>query len=145
MRELLELEFTDLLGDEITVVPELGLYEAEDVLTNKTRYNIAVQLYEKNECGLEPYGVITVNLGEFVSVKNATYIDTNNNSSSIVDWLVKNDFGQKTEFTKRSGYCEYPLFIFDEEMLKKIDYNGIYKEYESLYNEYRDLFDPNEK
>lgn len=137
-----KVEFeANLLDKKTIIIPELELYIADDILTNKTRYNIAIQLYSRSEEGLNPLSVLTTNLGEFVSVKNAAYIDTNNNGANVIDWLIKNGFGQATQFTKHSGFCEYPLFVFNEELLKKIDYNNNYEKYEKLFIDYYKTFD----
>lgn len=141
-----KIEFeANLFGEKKIIVPELGLYVADDILTNKMRYNIAIQLYSKSEEGLEPWSVLTTNLGEFVSVKNAAYIDTNNNGAKVIDWLVKNGFGLETPLTKHSGFCEYPLFVFDEDMLKRIDYNNNYEKYENIFNDYYKTFEGTEE
>lgn len=65
----LEYDYTDRFGDKVTLIPELVLYSADDVLTNKERNNIAIRLFSKEEEGLEPYAVLTTNLGEFIAVK----------------------------------------------------------------------------
>lgn len=137
----LEYDYTDRFGDKVTLIPELVLYSADDVLTNKERNNIAIRLFSKEEEGLEPYAVLTTNLGEFIAVKNAAYIDTNNNGEQILQWLEQNEFGTLTPLTKRSGFCEYPLFVFDEKFLKEIDYNHCYNQYEDLFNEYYKTFE----
>lgn len=136
----LEFDYTDRFGDKVTLIPELVLYSADDILTNKKRNNIAIRLLSREE-ELEPYAVLTTNLGEFIAVKNAAYIDTNNNGEQIIDWLEQNNFGTLTPLTKRSGFCEYPLFVFDEKFLKDIDYNHCYNQYEDLFNEYYKTFE----
>lgn len=146
MSKKLEFDYIDRFGDKITLVPELTLYDAGDILTNKVRHTIAIRLWSKEEEGLEPYGVLTTNLGEFIAVKNAAYIDTNNNGKQILQWLKKkNDFGILSPLTKRSGFCEYPLFISNEKFLKDIDYNCCYNHYEELFNEYYKTFEGLEK
>ena len=137
----LEFDYTDRFGDKVTLVPELALYSADDVLTNKERNNIAIRLFSKEEEGFEPYAVLTTNLYEFIAVKNAAYIDTNNNGEQILQWLEQNDFGTLSPLTKRSGFCEYPLFVFNETFLKEIDYNHCYNQYENLFNEYYKTFE----
>lgn len=137
----LEFNYTDRFGDKVILVPELALYDTDDILTNKVRHTIAIRLFSKEEEGLEPYSVLTTNLGEFIAVKNAAYIDTNNNGEQILQWLEKNDFGTLSPLTKRSGFCEYPLFVFNEKFLKEIDYNDCYKHYEDLFNEYYKIFE----
>lgn len=137
----LEFDYTDRFGDKVTLIPELALYSADDVLTNKERNNIAIQLWSKEGEEFEPYGVLTTNLGEFLAVKNAAYIDTNNNGEQILDWLEQNNIGKLSPLTKHSGFCEYPLFVFNEQFLKDIDYNDCYKQYEDLFNEYYKTFE----
>lgn len=137
----LEFDYTDRFGDKVTLVPELALYSADDILTNKERNNIAIRLWYKEGEEIEPYGVLTTYLGEFLAIKNAAYIDTNNNGEQIIDWLEQNNFGTLTPLTKRSGFCEYPLFVFDEKFLKEIDYNHCYNQYEDLFNEYYKTFE----
>ena len=121
----------------------LGLYNqfcpAYSPDTDEGRaYGIALQAYENGE----PYGVVTVNLPglssgicEFIGIKNAVYMDTNN-----YPWI--NEFLEKgvavdTGFTKRSGFCEYPLFQFDENWLKSLKpvvADRTYDTYEKKYN-----------
>ena len=137
----LEFDYIDRLGDKIILIPELALYEANDVLTNKTRHNIAIRLWYKEAEEIEPYSVLTTFLGEFLAIKNAAYIDTNNNGEQILQWLEQNDFGTLSPLTKRSGFCEYPLFVFNETFLKEIDYNHCYNQYENLFNEYYKTFE----
>ena len=95
---------------------------------------LAIQLYFCSEEGnREIYTVLTVNMGEFISAKNCTYIDTNNNP--FADQLLKMGFCSDTGFTKQSGFCTYPLWEFDEGFLKEIDVHGLYDIYETKFNE----------
>lgn len=66
----------------------------------------------------EPWQNLTVNL----SVKcanNCAYIDTNNNGTEIIDWLVNNNLGRLTGKTRASGWCFYPEFEFNMDELMK--------------------------
>ena len=47
-----------------------------------------------------------------------SFIDTNNYSWAE-DFIKKYKLGQYTGMKEVSGYCEYPLYEFDMEMLKK--------------------------
>lgn len=123
---------------------ELGLYNQINTIhpldSEKSKvYGIALQTYE----GGEPYGVLTVNLPhqmtdicEMIGIKNAAYIDTNN-----FPWatqLIYKGFAIDTGFTKKSGYCEYPLYQFNEEWLKSLKPiipERNYDLYEKKYNE----------
>ena len=55
------------------ITPKLDLYEVNDWM-GKKGYGIAIQLYED---GI-PYARLTTSFGEFIGLKNAAYIDTNN-------------------------------------------------------------------
>ena len=71
----------------------------------------------------EPYGNITVNLG--VAVPNfCAYVDTNN-MPDIESFLVENKIAEATGLSKRSGYCEYPLYLFNTERLRELCPAGI--------------------
>ena len=55
----------------------------------------------------EPFGVLTVNLGEDLP-KDMAYINTNNMPDAL-DFLIKNDLAEDTGKTGKSGFCTYPL------------------------------------
>lgn len=63
----------------------------------------------------EPYGNITVNLGEVP--KYCGYIDTNN-MPEMEKFIVDNDLGNFTGLTLQSGFCEYPLYVFNVDKLR---------------------------
>lgn len=133
--------YKTLYGDEKTIIPRLVFYPGQDMLLNKERLNIGLYLYEIDGNELEPYGVITKNFGEFIAMKNVAYIDTNNFGEGIIDWMEENKWGIRTSLTKTSGFCQYPLFSFNENFLKSISLDGTkYYEYENLFNEYYDAF-----
>ena len=97
----------------------------------KVRYysngNLAIVLYYINGDIIDIWTVVTANLG-FLCDKNCSYIDTNNNGEEIRDWLVQNKLATPTRRSDRSGYCTYPIYEFDPEVLKRLDPEG--------YNEY---------
>lgn len=102
-------------------------------------YGIAIQAYENGE----PYAVLTVNLPsrlgnfcEMIGLKNAAYADTNN--CPWIKELVEAGVVKDTGFTKQSGFCEYPLYLFDENWLKSlepIDPNFTYDVYSRKFDE----------
>lgn len=132
----MELPYKDKYGHEYFLIPELCLYDAYDSINGKNRNIIAIQLFLKEDNDIEAYATLTVNLGEYIGVKNCAYIDTNNLGDDILEWLEEIKAGHRTSFTKHSGFCEYPLFEFDEKFLLSIDDNNCYNHYNDDYNEY---------
>lgn len=128
------LEIIDSFGDKVVVEPELMLYTTYDFMDNKMP-GLGIQFYSYDEDGFrEPYATLTTNFGEFLSVKDCAYIDTNNNS--FAGQLLAMGFCQDTGITKQSGFCTYPLWKFDKEFLKEIDVHGLYDTYSKKYDEY---------
>ena len=85
-----------------------------NVLLETTQYydrNFAIRLVCENG---EPYGNLTVNLGEPLPPYTA-YVDTNN-MPSAEQFIKDNDLGTFTGKYKKSGYCTYPLYKFKEDL-----------------------------
>lgn len=61
------------------------------------------------------------------------YIDTNNCPFALE--LLKYGFAQDTGLTKKSGFCTYPLWVFNEEFLNEIGSEN-YKIYSDEYDKY---------
>ena len=85
--------------------------------------NLAIKLLFWNECFLDVWTVLTVNLLEICDM-DCAYIDVNNNGEEILEWLVKNGLAVPTGRSARSGYCEYPEYHFDPDALKRLDPDG---------------------
>ena len=138
-----KVPYADVYGNEYMLIPELRLYKAYDMLTGENRPTIAIQLNFINESmEREPYATLTVNFGDYIGVHNAAYIDTNNLGSKIIDWLEKIGAGYNTGFTRKSGFCQYPVFIFEDEFLQKIEDNGqYYAQYIKSFEDDTDLFE----
>ena len=140
-------------GDELAaqlaekVVPEmeyrLGLYNQvntiyPDSMDESKVFGIAIQAYRDGE----PYSTLTTNLysrmGEFcemIGIKNAAYVDLNNNPWATQ--LLESGVAKDTGFTKQSGFCEYPLWQFNEDWLKSLKpivEDRTYDDYEAKYN-----------
>ena len=103
----------------------LALYNTEDFMGIK-RPSLAIFL--SNEMG---ESFVTVSFGEFIGLKDATYMDINN--APFVTEFIKQGYAQDTGFTKGSGFVNYPLYQFDAEFLKSCSAE-IYAEYEKEYN-----------
>ena len=52
------------------------------------------------------------------------YIDTNN-MPELANFIEDNDIGEFTGLTKRSGFCEYPLYLFNPEKLRELCPDGM--------------------
>ena len=71
----------------------------------------------------EPYGDVTVNL--LVSVPPyCAFVDTNN-MPELEDFLVKNKIAEFTGLTQKSGYCSYPLYLFNAEKMRGLCPDGM--------------------
>lgn len=80
--------------------------------------NTFISLWQINDDGsVEPYANVTVNLNNKLA-KNYGYVDTNN-MPEIEKFLVDNDFAINTGFYRESGFCRYPLYLFNFENIRK--------------------------
>ena len=77
---------------------------------------LAIHMYTvKNGEIDEPWQNLTVNLRESEYFGgNAQFVDTNNNGEEIIGWLVANGIAKETGITASSGWCEYPLMVFED-------------------------------
>ena len=85
-----------------------------DVTPNVTKYmdgNLAIQLICTNG---EPFGNLTVNLGEMLP-PNMAYVDVNN-MPDAERFIKEYNLGEPIGTTRRSGYCTYPLYKFKEDL-----------------------------
>ena len=71
----------------------------------------------------EPYGDMTVNQ-DSKAPDYCGYVDTNN-MPELAQFIEENKIGEFTGLTKRSGFCEYPLYLFDPEKLRELCPDGM--------------------
>lgn len=95
------LEFESYL----THMPFPVKLEINSYLNNQ---NLYIGLTDVSEMGPEPYGDITVNLEKVLAY--CGYVDINN-MPELEEFIKDNDLGEFTGLTKRSGFCEYPLYM----------------------------------
>jgi hypothetical protein len=115
------------------VSAKLFLYEVKDFMgTNLTIPGIQLHMATG-----EPFGILTKPFGEFIGLKNAAYIDINNfpNATQLLEMGIAKDTGS----TKHSGFCEYPLWEFDEEFLRGIGEEK-YQKYSDRFEHYMNTF-----
>lgn len=104
-------------GYEINVLFSIGKY----VYFNNTY----IRLWQLHDDGcIEPYANVTVNLRNKLP-KNYGFVDTNN-LPELEKFLVDNKFAINTGFHRDSGFCRYPLYLFNLENIRK--YTARYSE-----------------
>lgn len=83
---------------------------------------------------------LSVSFGEHIGIPNAFYVDTNN-CPFAEDFLTQNNIATKTNLTKHSGFCEYPLYVLTPEFIQDIKADvspssKYYQEYEAAVTNY---------
>ena len=101
--------------NNVDLIPKLFLVEVPDFM-GEMQKNIGIK-FNCIENGVEiPYVNLTVNFCEFIGFKCSAYIDTNNFPDAVE--LLQKGFAKDSGFTKNSGFCTYPLWVFEEDFLK---------------------------
>lgn len=105
-------------------------------ITGETQVTFDIQQYMNNRAmfiGLmcnedgyeEPFGDVTVNLS--VAAPNYCGYLNVNDMPDIEKFITDNDIGEFTGFTQRSGFCEYPLYLFNVDKLRELCPDGMDK------------------
>ena len=83
--------------------------------------NLAIEVMSEDEeyGGWEPWCSLTVNLPGFMLDENEAFIDANNCSKEIIDWIFKNKYAKKIG-QRQSGFCTYPLVEFSKAFMEMI-------------------------
>lgn len=114
-------------GGEYEVSLEINTY-----LNNGCMY---IGLVEQGEYS-EPYGDLTVNLAG-KAPDYCGYVDLNN-MPELEKFIAENDLGEFTGLTQRSGFCEYPLYLFNVDKLRELCPDGM-QAYEASIGKARDV------
>lgn len=124
----------DCLGEQVALQPRLGLYSVTDFMGQEMP-GLAIILDRLGSTPeeTEQYAVLTTSFGEFISIKDCAYIDTNN--CYFASQLLDQGIAENTGLTKRSGFCEYPLWHFKEDFLREIG-GDTYEEYSRSFHSY---------
>lgn len=85
--------------------------------------NLYIEMLSLEDDDIEPWSDLTVNLGPILPL-NCAYIDVNNNGSDILDWLRQHRIAVPTGRYGYSGFCRYPEYLFNEQLLREIDADG---------------------
>lgn len=89
-----------------------------DIYAYYNNLYLGMNYYDSELGGWDRYTDITVNITEMPYLYSV--IDTNNNGEEIVAFLEENGFGEDTGKVVSSGWCVYPIFKFNEEILQHI-------------------------
>ena len=121
-------------SDEMQETKSDTLLELKTQWGGTERVSLEISQYVNNGCiyiGLvscedefpEPYGDLTVNLSGKVP-DYCGYVDLNN-MPELEQFIEENKLGEFTGLVKRSGYCEYPLYLFDANRLNELCPDGM--------------------
>lgn len=89
-----------------------------DIQTYHNNGRIFISLITNEDGYPEPFGDVTVNI-DAPAPDYCGYLDTNN-LSNVENFIRENDLGEFTGLTCRSGYCEYPLYLFNVDKLREL-------------------------
>ena len=67
----------------------------------------------------EDFATLTVNLSSKKAYGNLAFVDTNNCDWAI-DWLEKTEIARPISYWEQSGFCKYPLYEFNIDMLEDL-------------------------
>ncbi len=93
---------------------------------NVTSYlegNLAITMTSWEDGTPEPWNILTVNL-DSIRPQNCAFIDTNNNGTEILAWIIRHGLAVPTGTYGYSGFCKYPEYRFRSDILQEIDPDG---------------------
>ena len=117
--------YSPTYGEPVEVNLTMNMYACNDNLY------IGMDYFEQEYDCMMPYGDVTVNTDLKLPFLYAT-IDNNNNGPSILPFLVEHGFGFDTGAVVNSGFCQFPIFKFSEDALKRID-PEMFQEYKKAH------------
>ena len=128
-----KIPFTDASGKEYELIPDVVLHDVEDFM-GEPQYNLGLRFLCEHNGRLATYCNFTLNMGEFIGLKNAAYVDMD--ESFLVGYKLQElGLAEDTGLTKRDGYFDYPLWKFSDEFLESLN-SEVYKIYSDKYDEY---------
>ena len=91
--------------------------EGNGIYIEMLTYNNEYEFYE-------PWCDITVNIPYSAKLKeNECFVDTNN-CEGIDRWLFENGIAKYTGRSGSSGFCRYPIMVFDMDKVKEYEYRN---------------------
>ena len=94
--------------------------DIQQYMNNKAMY---IGFMCKEDGCEELFGDVTVNLS-FEAPDYCGYLNVND-MPDIEKFITENELGEFTGFTQRSGYCEYPLYMFNVDKLRELCPDGM--------------------
>lgn len=107
--------FENQQGEWMGVVFKIGSY-----VNNRSLF---IEMHEIKEGKAEPYADVTVNL-DGKPPHFCAYIDVAN-TPKLAEYLEKCEIAYPTGLSKKSGFNEYPLYVFNIEQLRRMDAEGL--------------------
>ncbi|MDF2907785.1 MAG: hypothetical protein K0R34_3106 [Herbinix sp.] len=86
----------------------------------------------------EPFADVTVNLGGD-AIEYCGYLDTGN-LPELEAFITENGIGEHTGFTKKSGYNEYPFYVFNARRLQALCPQGV-AQYEQILRREQQVYE----
>ena len=115
MEDRRTIELATQWGSSVEVQLEINSY------MNNNRLYLGLMVREVDY--FELYGDISVNLG-MKAPDYCAYVDLNN-MPELEKFIEENDLGEFTGLTQRSGFCEYPLYMFNVDKLRELCPDGM--------------------
>lgn len=114
-----QFEYPSTYGGTYLVQPFVKLYANNDNLS------VSLLSYDKEGDYWAPFCSVTTNIEKLPYLYAA--IDTNDNGPQLIAFLEKHGFGENVGLSLHSGFCDYPVFRFNEEKLREVDPKGFEK------------------
>lgn len=89
-----------------------------NIQTYQNNGRIFIGLVSNEEGYSQPFADLTVNI-DAPAPNYCGYLDTNN-LSNVERFVCENDLGEFTGLMGRSGFCEYPLYLFNVDRLREL-------------------------
>ena len=133
------IEIDNGYGKKVTIRPDITLPFFKDMVKGNS-YGLGIRLFAVTQADgkeiLEPYAELTKSFDEFIGIKNAAYVDTNN--CPFAKQFLEKGIAKDTGFTHQSGRWEYPLWVFDEKFLRQSGEEA-YEKYAKQYEENEEI------
>lgn len=108
-----KLMYTDSFGDTFEVFPKINYYA-----DNNNLY-VGLDAYDEDIEAIDAYCDITVNIDELPYLHSA--LDLTYSGMEKIKFLEENGFGRLTGEILFSGFCQYPVFAFNEDKIREIN------------------------
>lgn len=127
-------EIKDYFETPVILEPRVELYTVYDFMGKELPgLAIVLDMPIQGADEKEQFAILTKSFEEFIGLKNSAYVDINN--CPFAPQLLNRGFAKDTGLYKESGFCSYPLWTFDETVLKETG-GEKYERYARAYDEY---------